>query len=155
MSDIDIRHGFLSPDWLAMAARETQAALDASPVRATLALKVVERFFDPPAGAWVPETGEPGFVLEIASGKVEMRGAVLPGDHGEYELDCPWVDAWRGSSMPHGPELDAFNLWRADAGRLTIRGALPAEAAFLGKVHDHLADHTVAPDASLIPGYPA
>jgi hypothetical protein len=114
-------------------------------------LKVVERFSDPPPGAAVPDLGEPGFVLEIFAGEVRMRAAVLPGDRGEFELDCPWIDAWRSVAMRHGPGLEAFNAWRTDAGRMTVRGGLPANAAFLAGVHDRVADRTVAPDPDLWP----
>lgn len=154
MSEEGVKLEFLSPAWLAMAIAETKAALADTPDGVSVVLKVVERFFDPPAGIMVPPEGEPGFVMEIAGGNVRARAEVLASDHGQFEVECPWIDAWRGATMRHGPALAAFNAWRIGAKRLKIRGVLPANTAFLVGVHDRMADRTLEPSAMLHPEHP-
>lgn len=131
------RLAFMSPEWLEMAGRLLQSALDAAPASACHDILVEERFHNPPAGA----RGAQVLTIRIRQGAATLHRA--PADAAaDVEIDCEWDDAHLAATL-RGDALDAFTRWRIARGRLAVRGDIAAAGDILGEAHGRIAAFTL------------
>jgi len=139
------RHIFMSPEWLEMARDELATAIAIDARAQKLRFSFIERFFRTPDDAPQPAQGEPALLLDVDRGAVTIRYGVEGAETADLEIDCDFIDAWRSVCLRHGPELDALNAGRLASGRLSVRGNPGAAGPLLNRVHDRIADRTIAP----------
>lgn len=136
---------FLSPEWLEMAADELTTAIAIDVRSQRLRCSVIERYVEVPDDAPQPDHAAPGLWLEIDKGVVASGYGIRPGMAADFEIERSYADAWKSVCQHNGPNLDAFNAERIGSGRLKLKGT-PGEAGpLLKRIHDRIADRTVAP----------
>lgn len=139
------RHAFMSPEWLEVARDELATAIAIDARAQKLRFTVVERYIDMPDHAPRPEKGEPALWLEVDRGAVTVRYGIEGHETADLEIDCGFDDAWRSVCLRHGPELEKLNAGRLASGRLKVRGNPGAAGPLFNRVHDRIADRTIAP----------
>lgn len=131
------KRAFMSPEWLEMARRLFQSALDEHQAGAPSALTIEERFHNIPSGARCSQA----ITIHVHRGSVSVRlgAADAPAD---VEIDCDWEDAHLAASLS-GDALEDFARWRIAKGRLTVRGDMGGVRAILSDAHDRIAAATL------------
>jgi hypothetical protein len=131
------RFAFMSPEWLEMAGRLLQSALDTAAAGARHDILIEERFHNPPANV----RGVQNLTIRIRDGAVSLHHG--PADTAaDVVIDCEWDDAHLAAAL-RGAALDAFTHWRIAQGRLSVRGEMSSIGAILAEAHDRLAAFTL------------
>lgn len=131
---------FGSAEWYTMVEEEVRAVVDRHPMEQDGTFSVVQRFANPPAGSFVPQEGEPGFVLRIAGGNVYLRPGVRPDDAGDLEITADWSAVHQLRKLPKGAEYDRTAADVAARGAVIVKGSAPP--CFDG-LHDAIARRTM------------
>jgi hypothetical protein len=140
------KSAFLTEGWVAALQAESQKLLDARPDGEAASFSYVERFSDAPDPGSTDR--RPGYRMDIAGGRVTIRGSVREAESADCVLVMDYAAAFSTLTVKSGPEMDALSKAAFDKGLIRISGSFDGMPIDLAALHDAMVDRTAVETAA-------